>query len=103
MRTLTWPPGMAMTVTRLPMQRLGTDQRRPAALTSIVGGTVWTLTSPTMDCSSLRLPIGRRASFSRMNRAFGGSPVASLGSSLLLSSMRATHSTRPSQPVNSPS
>ena len=32
---------MATTVTRLPMQRLGTDHWRPAALTSIVGGTVW--------------------------------------------------------------
>ena len=53
MRTLTWPPGMATTVTRLPMQRLGTDHWRPAALTSIVGGTVWTPASPTMDCGSV--------------------------------------------------
>lgn len=58
MRTLAWPPGMATTVTRLPVQRLGTDRRRPAARTSIVGGTVWTLASPTMDCRSRALPIG---------------------------------------------
>lgn len=103
MRTLTWPPGMATTVTRLPMQRLGTDHRRPAARTSIVAGTVCALTSPTIPCSSRMLPTGLRASFSRMNRALGGSPVVSLGSSLLRRSMRATHSRSPSQPVNSPS
>ena len=102
MRTPAWPPGMATTVTRLPMQRLGTDHWRPAALTSIVGGTVWTLTSPTIDSSRRMLPIGRSASFSRMNSAAGGTPVVPLGSSLLRRSTRATHSRRPSQPANSP-
>lgn len=103
MRTLTCPPGMAIAVTRLPMQRLGTDHRRPAARTGIVAGTVWTLTSPTISCSSRMLPIGLRASFSRMKSASGGSPVVPLGSWLLRRSMRATRSQSPSHPVNSPS
>lgn len=67
--TTTWPPGIATTLTRRPMQRLGTDHSLPAALTSMVGGTVWTLTSPTIDSRSRRFPMGRRLSFSRMNSA----------------------------------
>ena len=103
MRTRTWPPGMATTLTRLPMQRLGTDHCLPAARTSMVGGTTCTLTSPTMDSSSAMLPTGLRDSFSRMKRAAGGRPVVAFGSSLERASIRATHPRRPSQPANSPS
>ena len=42
------------------------------------------------------MPIGCRNSFSRMNSAEGGSPVVSLGSELLLASMRAMAASSPS-------
>lgn len=100
--TTTWPPGIATTLTRRPMQRLGTDHSLPAALTSMVGGTVWTLTSPTIDSRSRRFPMGRRLSFSRMNSASGGRPVVRFGPEFAWASTRATASTRPLHPVNSP-
>lgn len=100
--TTTWPPGIATTLTRRPMQRLGTDHSLPAALTSMVGGTVWTLTSPTIDSRRRRFPMGRRLSFSRMNSASGGRPVVRFGSEFAWASTRATASARPPHPVNSP-
>ena len=63
----------------LPMHLRGTDHCLPAALTSIVEGTVCTLTSPII-CSDPRLPrTGLRYSFSFMNSRAGGRPVVSLG------------------------
>ena len=92
---------MATTLTFLPMHALGTDHSLPAARTSMVGGTAWTLTSPIISCRSRRLPMGRRCSFSLMNRAAGGSPVVSFGSEFDLASMRATASLMPSSPSKS--
>lgn len=89
--TTTWPPGIATTLTRRPMQRLARTTS-PTALTSMVGGTVWTLTSPTIDSRSRRFPMGRRLSFSRMNSASGGRPVVRFGSELAWASTRATAS-----------
>lgn len=99
--TLTCPDGVATTVALRPMHDLGTENWRPAALTSMVGGTTWVVTSPTISCSSLRLPTGLRCSFSRMNSAAGGTPVVPLGSALQRASMRATASLRPSSPTKS--
>lgn len=75
----------------------------PAALTSIVDGTTWVLTSPTICSSSPMLPTGRRYSFSLMNSAAGGSPVVSLGSALDLASMWAMIPTRSASSSKSPS
>lgn len=61
--------------------RLGTENSRPAHLTSMVAGTVWWDTSPSMDSSRARLPMGPSASFSRMNSSSGGTPVVPFGSS----------------------
>lgn len=97
------PPGIDTTLAFLPMHPRGTDHCLPAALTSIVGGTTCSVTSPTIDSSSAALPIGRRCSFSRRNSAAGGRPVVSLGSELLLDSIRAIASSRPSSPTKSPS
>ena len=46
--------------------------------------------------------MGRRHSFSRMNSTSGGRPVVRFGSELAWASTRATASTRPLHPVNSP-
>ena len=86
------------------MQRLGTDHSRPAARTSMVGGTGWCVTSPIADSSSERLPTGARASFSRLaNSSWGGSPVVPFGSSLLRRWMRAMAASSSSHPSKSPS
>lgn len=81
------PPGATVTLTFFPMHLRGTDHSRPAALTSIVGGTRCSRTSPAISSKSLMLPTGRRLSFSFMNRAAGGSPALSLGSALERASM----------------
>ncbi len=86
--TRTCPEGIVTTCTVLPMQARGTDHCLPAARTSMVAGTFWTLTLPTISCRRRRLPMGRSRSFSRMNSTAGGSPVVSLGSALLRASMR---------------
>ena len=87
----------------LPMQRLGTDMGSPCALTSIVAGTLATrTTSPIASSRARRLPTGGSASFSSMNSTDGGSPVVSLGSELLASSIRAMISSMSSQPSKSP-
>ena len=99
--TRIWPDGIVTTWTSRPMQERGTDHCRPAARTSMVAGTFCTDTPPTISCRSRRLPMGRRCSFSRMNRAAGGRPVVSLGSELLLASMRAIASIMPCSPSKS--
>lgn len=99
--TRTCPEGIATTLTFLPMQERGTDHCLPAARTSMVAGTFCTLTLPIMPCSTRRFPMGRRCSFSFMNSTAGGSPVVSLGSALLLASMRAIASIRPCSPSKS--
>ena len=48
------------------------------------------------------MPTGGSASFSSMNSTDGGSPVVSLGSELLASSIRAMISSMSSQPSKSP-
>lgn len=101
--TLTWPDGIASTLTRLPMQRRGTENSRPRQRTSIVGGTAWTETSATIDSKSPMLPTLRSSSFSRMNSTAGGTPVDALGSVLHRASMRAMAATSPSSPRKSPS
>ena len=59
-------------------------------------------TSPIASSRARRLPTGSSASFSSMNSAEGGSPVVSLGSELLASSIRAMISSMSSQPSKSP-
>ena len=90
-----------MALALLPMQERGTDHCLPAARTSMVAGTLCTLTLPIMPCSTRRFPMGRRCSFSFMDSTAGGSPVVSLGSALLLASMRAMASTMPCSPSKS--
>lgn len=97
------PPGIAITLTLRPMHLRGTDHSRPAALTSMVAGTVCSRTSPTMSSRSRMLPTGRRLSFSLMNSAAGGTPVESLGSALERASMCAMTAMSSASSSKSPS
>lgn len=97
------PPGMTVTLTLRPMHLRGTDHSRPAARTSMVGGTVCSDTLPAISSRSRMLPGGLRRSFSRMNSAAGGTPVLSLGSALDRASMCAMISISSRSSSKSPS
>ena len=85
------------------MHLLGTENSRPAHLTSMVAGTTCHDTSPTSAESTDSRGMGPRASFSLRKSSSGGRPVVRFGSSSLLAHTRAIARSSPSQPSKSPS
>ena len=103
-KTESVPPGCSTSRTLRPMQRLGTENSRPAARTSMVVGTTCQETLPAIASSDSMLGSGMSASFSlRANRRSGGRCVVSLASSLHLAWMRAIIPSSSSRPSKSPS